>query len=285
VIREQVLLDDGVIVVADVRCVGAQAKQGPEEVPATVEVVIPLDGVFLWTVRRPGSPAAATTAVGDSSRALVFRPGEPYRVAHPIGGADRSIVIGLRAGWAEPDAAYAGSQPRPGTVQLAARRLAIALAGGHADALTGAELALALVDAVAGRGAVGRHPSQGALRPADLAVIHRVRLEILAGLAERTSLPELGRRTGLSSWELARRFRRATGTSIHAYRTAVRVQAALERIEGGEHDLTALALDLGFADHSHLTNVLRREVGRPPSAFRRRPDAAELMALRTILQA
>lgn len=284
-IREQVLLDDGVIVVADVRCINAPVGEVSEEGPATVEVVIPLDGVFLRTVRRPGTRAAAATAVGDSSTALVFRPGEPCRVAHPVGGSDRSVVIGLREGWPESGAVDVGGRPRPGAVQLAARRMALALAGGQADALTGGELALAVVDAVGRDGAGGLHSSQASPRPADLAVANRIRLEILAGLGERTSLPELGRRAGLSGWEVARRFRRATGMSVHGYRTALRVQAALERIEGGERDLTALALDLGFADHSHLTNVLRRAVGRAPSAFRRSPNAVELAELRTILQA
>ena len=34
------------------------------------------------------------------------------------------------------------------------------------------------------------------------------------------------------------------------------------------HDLTALALDLGYADHSHFTNAFREEWGLPPSRFR-----------------
>ena len=42
----------------------------------------------------------------------------------------------------------------------------------------------------------------------------------------------------------------------------------MERLAAGEPDLTALALDLGYADHSHLTNACRREFGRPPSALR-----------------
>lgn len=108
-----------------------------------------------------------------------------------------------------------------GALAVIARRLAVALAGGHADALAGAELVLAILEAVRG----SRAPE--ATHSSDVAVARRV---------------------GLSGWELARRFRRVTGTSIHRYRTALRVQAALERIEAGERDLTGLALDLGFFD-------------------------------------
>ena len=116
-------------------------------------------------------------------------------------------------------------------------------------------------------------------------LVDRTRLVIAEDLGERLTLPELGRRVGSSPFHLARRFRRATGSSIHGYRTALRVRAALERVAGGERDLTGLALDLGFADHSHLTNTVRRETGRPPSAFRLPPTDAELRALSTILQA
>jgi AraC-like DNA-binding protein len=140
------------------------------------------------------------------------------------------------------------------------------------------EIAVALVDAVTAtaRDDGPRDPD----RIVDLA-----RLVVADSLAERLTLPQLGRRVGVSPFHLARRFRRSTGSSIHAYRTTLRVRAAIERVAAGERDLTTLALDLGFADHSHLTNVVRRETGRPPSAFRRAPSPAELAGLRTILQA
>lgn len=280
-IRERVLLDDGTLVVADVRCVDAPAGAGCDETVAATEVVIPLDGVFLRTLRRTGA-RGGTTTIGDPSRALVFRPDEAYRVAHPAGGCDRSLVITLPDGSDAGAAGLVDDRAVGASVQVAARRLARALAHGHADALAGAEFALSIVDAV-GHGTASRERKEPGR--ADLDAAERTRLWIAARLGERATLPECGRLAGLSGWELARRFRRAMGTTIHRYRTALRVQAALERIERGERDLTALALDLGFADHSHLANVLRREAGRPPSAFRHPPTAAEIAALRTILQA
>jgi AraC-like DNA-binding protein len=56
---------------------------------------------------------------------------------------------------------------------------------------------------------------------------------------------------------------------IHRYLTRLRLRAALERLAGGVHDLTALALEIGFSSHSHFTDVFRREFGRTPSAVRR----------------
>ena len=278
-IRARLLLDDGTIAVADVRCHDAPAEPAGEEAAPTVEVNVPLAGVYVRTVRRPGSAAAPLRTIGDPGRALVFGRDEPYRVSHPVGGDDRSLVIALRRA---PGGFDPSSPERPvrASVTIAARRLAAALAGGQVDALAGAEVALAIIRSI------GMEPDSGsAARPGDQRMAAAIRLEIGARLGERLTLPALGRSVGLSGWKLARRFRLAAGTSIHRYRTALRVQAALERIETGERDLTALALDLGFADHSHLSNVLRREAGRPPSAFRRPPTAAELGALRTILQA
>ena len=43
---------------------------------------------------------------------------------------------------------------------------------------------------------------------------------------------------------------------------------AAHRLAAGAPDLTSLALDLGYADHSHFTNAFRQEWGVPPSRFR-----------------
>jgi AraC family transcriptional regulator len=37
-------------------------------------------------------------------------------------------------------------------------------------------------------------------------------------------------------------------------------------------DLAAVALDVGFASHSHFTDAFRREFGRAPSEVRRAAD-------------
>lgn len=281
-ISERLLLDDGEVVVSEVRCPGAWGEAGAdshaEEVVPLAEVCIPLRGTYVRTARRAGSPAAPWSAIGDPGRALVFRPGEPYRVEHPIPGADRSLVIALRSPAPDLETLGVHDRPVPHAVTIGARALARDLIAGHADPLAASEQAIGLVQAI-GR---DRSPGARAVAGSERRLAASVRLEIAARVGERKTLAELGRRAGVSGWELARRFRRATGTSVHAYRTRLRVQAALERIEDGERDLTGLALDLGFADHSHMTNVVRRATGYPPSAFRL-PIAA--WRQRTILQA
>jgi AraC family transcriptional regulator len=67
----------------------------------------------------------------------------------------------------------------------------------------------------------------------------------------------------------ARMFRRHTGASLHRHLLRLRLRAALERIVATLDDLAAVALDVGFASHSHFTDAFRREFGRAPSEVRR----------------
>jgi AraC-like DNA-binding protein len=281
VITEDRLLDDGAVAISEVACDGsasATASEG-EEVARRTQVTIPLGGVYLRVTRRAGRLAATSTDVGDPGSAILFRPGEPYRVSHPIPGHDRSLAITLRDSPRELATAGPTARRVPLHVTIGARQLLRDLRRRRVDSLAAAEGVAALLDAIDwGLGTGADVP-----RARDARLATAVRLEVAARLAEHLTLPRLGAQVGLSGWELARRFRRATGTSIHAYRTRLRVHAALERIDAGERDLTGLALDLGFFDHSHLTNVIRRQTGLPPSAFRDGPGAGK--AVRTILQA
>jgi AraC-like DNA-binding protein len=91
--------------------------------------------------------------------------------------------------------------------------------------------------------------------------------EILAANPER-SLPDLARMLAISTHHLSRIFRSATGHTISRHRMRLRARIALERLAGGDDDLAYLAADLGFADQSHLSRVIRQETGQTPSALR-----------------
>ncbi len=89
----------------------------------------------------------------------------------------------------------------------------------------------------------------------------------------------------VSPFHLAHGFRARTGLGLHAYRTHLRLRAALERIADPALPLTELALDLGFASHSHFTDTFRRTFGRPPSAVRAAVRAHGSAEARRILEA
>ena len=91
---------------------------------------------------------------------------------------------------------------------------------------------------------------------------------ITGNFAEPISLGGVARMLGVSPAHLARSYRAVTGRSMHARLTSLRLSAAMSRLAEAAPDLTGLALDFGFASHSHFTEAFRRKVGVPPSAFR-----------------
>jgi AraC-like DNA-binding protein len=94
------------------------------------------------------------------------------------------------------------------------------------------------------------------------------------------SLGAIARHLGTSPFHLNRVFRQAIGITLHRYVLQLRVRQALVRLlEQPQCDLTSLALDLGFADHSHFSATFRREFGFPPRRVRELPAAQLLQAL------
>ena len=99
-------------------------------------------------------------------------------------------------------------------------------------------------------------------------VVDAVREILSTRYREDLSLADLGRRSGYSVFYLSRVFRARTGLTIHAYQTRMRLLTALERVAEPGTDLSATALDLGYASHSHFTAAFRQAFGMTPSAFR-----------------
>lgn len=135
------------------------------------------------------------------------------------------------------------------------------LAFENRDALLVEEVASTLLASVL------RVPSRGDVAPAHTELADAVRHHIASCFAEASSLGAIARLHGVSAFHLARVFRRATGQSIHAYRIALRLRAALERILGHE-DVATVAVSVGFSSHSHFTSAFRRAFGVTPSQGR-----------------
>jgi AraC-like DNA-binding protein len=99
--------------------------------------------------------------------------------------------------------------------------------------------------------------------------------EMLHDSGRDISLQELARAVGCSPFHLSRVFRDGTGCTISQYRLRLRVHEVLDRLEAGEDDLAALAVAVGFADHSHMTRTVVAQLGEAPSALRRRLRAEQ----------
>jgi AraC-like DNA-binding protein len=86
-------------------------------------------------------------------------------------------------------------------------------------------------------------------------------------------LEDMSRRTGLNPRYLIRVFKARTGVTPHRYLTAVRVDRAKQLLAAGA-GIATVALELGFADQSHLTRVFKEYVQVTPGRFQRLTTAA-----------
>ena len=99
-------------------------------------------------------------------------------------------------------------------------------------------------------------------------IVEAVKELLTARFEQQLTLAAIAREVHVSPFHLARMFRRHTGYSLHEYRTQLRLRSVAGRLGDRDRPLVELALDAGFASHSHLTDAFRRSFGVPPSALR-----------------
>src|SRR5262249_27820538 len=81
------------------------------------------------------------------------------------------------------------------------------------------------------------------------------------------SVRTLAESAGLHPVHFARTFRRATGTTLRAWRRRVRVWRAVGMLAAGVQPLASVALATGFADQAHFSRSFRLELGIAPSEY------------------
>lgn len=90
------------------------------------------------------------------------------------------------------------------------------------------------------------------------------------GFPSRPSLGDLARQVGVQPATLARGYRAAFGCTIGERVRTLRVEAAARALARTETPLAEIALQAGFYDQAHFTNVFRRLWGMTPAEYRRR---------------
>ena len=130
------------------------------------------------------------------------------------------------------------------------------------------ELGWAAIELVARRLNASRSSSSSRLPPWRLRHI----LEFLDAHLERTvSLHDLALVAGVSDAYLAREFKAATGTTLHAAlmeRRIARARYLMSQTDRRTGDLSAIAAESGFSSHAHMTTVFGRVLGVTPTALR-----------------
>lgn len=112
-----------------------------------------------------------------------------------------------------------------------------------------------------------RHATASPLRESD-ADVALVRERLADDLLEVPSLGELAAMTGLSKYQLLRRFEKTYGLPPHAWLLQQRIERARGLIRAGA-SLSSAAASVGFSDQSHMTRLFTRQFGFTPGAWRR----------------
>jgi len=98
----------------------------------------------------------------------------------------------------------------------------------------------------------------------DLA--ERVRAYLDAHASEPVTMAAVSEALGLGTTQLTRAFTHTFGIAPHAYLTGRRLEAARDRILGGQ-PLADVAADVGFCDQAHLTRRFKQFLGTTPGRF------------------
>jgi AraC-like DNA-binding protein len=210
--------------------------------------------------------------IADSTNAYFEQRGVEQLVIHPLAGSGTTTVIVLTD---EAMVRYAGDVVMPDRLipvgpevhLLHARLLAGLRTGIDEPELDGrlTRLIGQLVETTSPGRLTAHRP---AAARSHRRIVHRAR-EAIAADPSSLDLPGLAANLGHTPYHVSRVFHRATGTTLTAYRNAVRVAAAIDRIRQGDENMAELAADLGFVDQSHLARALRRSVGMSPMRLRR----------------
>jgi AraC-like DNA-binding protein len=280
--------------VGDSSCPGAACDSTGEELADGHSMTFVRRGVFVRQIGRQ-------RMIADPNHIVFFVRERPFRITHVAGCTDECTVFSLRMdvlldvfGRRDP---HADAQPgRP--FGLDAVPASADLHRAHLELF--AQVRSRMLTDVAAEEAVIRlfermladaHPapsrqdrSSAATRRAHAEIGEAAQRLLASRFRQPLSLDDVAGAVHTSPFHLCRIFRATTGRSIAAYRNQLRLRAALERLACGASDITALAFELGYADHSHLTNSFRRAFGVAPAAFRRSLSSNLLRETSTILQ-
>ena len=229
--------------------------------------------------------------VADSNTVPLYNPGRPFRrgMIDPAGDASdwfgispaalRDVLGRFDVGDAQhPEILFSrGAVSAPAGLFLHQRRIFNqAVADSDASPLWVEEAVFGLLDDVLHQ--VYRETTSTASTESAASIAARAQAHLGRTFLQRESLSDVAAAVGVSPFHLSHVFSRATGSSLHRYRTELRLRWSLGPLADGQDILTA-ALDAGFSHHSHFTVAFRRAFGILPSDFQRQRRAGRVTPL------
>lgn len=205
-------------------------------------------------------------------------------VEQPVADAEATIVCGFIGCDVQPFNPLIASLPRMLHLRASERDAWIArfteqaAAESHADR-PGGQAMLARMSEMMFVDAVRRYAdalpaqSQGWLAGLRDRFVGRALALIHERPAQDWSLDELGRQVGLSRSALHERFMQFIGVPPMQYLAQWRMQAAARLLLETRATVAAIALDVGYESEAAFARAFKRQVGKPPAAWRREREA------------
>jgi len=259
---------------------------GDVERQSSSVVVLPVSGVF------SKHDAPGRHVIGTPSHAVLVAADTPYRIGFPGAIGDRALT--LRFGEAlAPDQlnrhrtgeTAASHGLLPAQAMLLRNLLWTRLDGAEADEFAIEALGLDLLTMSLGSMRAGNAPLRRSTQVRRMRALERVKEAVALAPTDKWDLAKLARIANLSPFHLCHVFRQIVGTSVYHYVLHERLAQALNAVLDSADDLTAIALDAGFASHSLFTARFRSFFGCTPTALRRRATAERVRQLRKIMTA
>jgi AraC family transcriptional regulator len=92
---------------------------------------------------------------------------------------------------------------------------------------------------------------------------------VRTSVADGVRMSAIAREVGINPAHMSRRFHQVFGESMSAFRDRLRVEHASRALLNSADTISAIAAQLGFCDHAHLTRTFKRATRMTPSQFRR----------------
>jgi AraC family transcriptional regulator len=249
-------------------------------------VVLPFSGLF----SKHDSPGRHV--IGTPSHAVFIAADTPYRIGFPGGIGDRALIFRFGEALAPEELDRHGGGTLlashgllPANVMMLRNLLWARLERSAADEFEVEALGLDLLS----MSLASMRTRSSRLRRSALAqrmrAVERVKEAVALAPADKWTVAKLAKVANLSPFHLCHVFRLMVGTSLYDYVLRERLAHTLDAVLDRGSDLTAIALDAGFASHSHFTARFRNFFGCTPAALRRIATAEHLAELRKIVTA
>ena len=112
------------------------------------------------------------------------------------------------------------------------------------------------------------------------AVIRECQEWLADGYGERDAVGRMVARSGLPRRTFDRRFRAATGYSPMDYVQSLRIEEAKQLLEMEEHNMDAIAEEVGYSDVRAFRRLFKKMTGLNPAEYRRRFSSSSFLSPR-----